>query len=323
MTALLMVMGALVGVVLIVAAVIVMMFFNLWLQAKATGVPVSFATMTMMRLRGVDPRYIMEAVIPMAKAGLEVTVQDAEVHLLSGGNLMAVADALIRADKADLGMDFHTLAAIDLAGRDVLDAVQTHVNPKVVACPAPHGGVDVISGVSRDGIQLTASARVTVRTRLDRLVGGAGEDTIVARVGEGIVTAIGRAPSHKEILRKPELISQFLLERGLDSGTAFEIVSVDISDINVEDNIGARLTTEQAMADKQVAQARAEVRRTAAVASQFEMHARTRESETQVVAAKSIVPTAAAAAVRHNNFGRRQAMPATINNRIRWKLATE
>ena len=309
--------------VLLVAAVIIGQFFNLWLQARASGVPVTFLQMAMMRLRRINPAEVIGSAIPMYKAGLEIDLDDIEAHLLAGGDLQRVTDALIRADKADLGMNFRTLAAIDLAGRDVMDAVRTHVHPKVLACPSPELKMTGLSGVCKDGIRLSVNARITVRTRLDRLVGGAGENTIVARVGEGIVATIGRAESHKILLEQPELISRHLLERGLDSGTAFEILSVDIADINVEDNIGARLLSERAQADKQVAQAKAEERRAAAVAAHTEMAARTRESESQVTAAKAEVPKAAAAAFRNRDLGRRCRLPATCDDRMRWRLATE
>ncbi len=312
------ILAALLGVPLVVAVVVVAMFLNLWIQAKASGVPTSFVQMTMMRLRRVDPNELIGCLIQMGKAGLEVDVEDAETHLLAGGDLKAVTDAYIRAAKADLDIDFQRLAAIELAGRDVTDAVRTHVSPKVLQCPAGGG---VISGVCQDGIRLTASARTTVRTRLDRLVGGAGEETVAARVGEGIVAAIGAAERHQLILEKPERISQYILSRGLDSGTCFEILSVDIADVNVQDNIGARLQSDQAGADKRVAQARAEVRRTAAVAAHKEMEAKTTEMHSRVTAARSVVPRAASAAFRERNLGCRKQLSPTVNDRLRWRAA--
>jgi uncharacterized protein YqfA (UPF0365 family) len=323
MTALLIVAAAVGGAVLLVFAVIIALFFNLWLQAKASGVPVTFLEMAMMRLRRINPAMVVGSAVPMYKAGLDVDMLDIQAHVLAGGNLDAVTDALIRADKADLGMDFRTLAAIDLAGRDVLDAVRTHVQPKVISCPSPTSGLRGISGVCKDGIRLSVTARITVRTRLDRLVGGAGEETIIARVGEGIVATIGKAETHKVLLEHPELISQRLLERGLDSGTAFEILSVDVADIDVEENIGARLISERAHSDKMVAQAMAEMRRAAAVAAHTEMRARTCESRSRVVSAKAVVPRAAAAAFLEKNLGCKSRLPATVNNRIRWRSAIE
>jgi uncharacterized protein YqfA (UPF0365 family) len=311
----------LVGLVLLVAVVVVAMFLNLWIQARATGIPVGFVDMAVMKLRRLDPKRLVENMIVLAKAGIDVELDALEAHVLSGGNLEGVADALIRAQKADLDIDFARLAAIDLAGRDIGEAVRTHVNPKVVACPPTGQGSGYVLGVCQDGIRLSVAARVTVRTRLDRLVGGAGEETIVARVGEGIVAAIGRSHSHKDILQSPEKISEYILARGLDSNTCFEILSVDIADVNVEDNIGARLQGEQADADKRVAQAKAEVRRAAAVAVHREMRARTMEMEGRVVGAKAVVPRGVAAAFGEANLGSRRAMPPTQNSRLLWRTA--
>lgn len=312
------ILAALAAVPALVAVVVIAMFFSLWIQARASGVPTSFLQMALMRLRQVDPREVVGSLIQMGKAGLHVNPDDVETHLLAGGDLQAVTEAYIRADKADLDVDFHRLAAIDLAGRDVTDAVRTHVSPKVLKCPAGGG---VMSGVCQDGIRLTASARVTVRTRIDRLVGGAGEVTIAARVGEGIVAAIGAAESHQLILERPERISQYILDRGLDSGTCFEILSVDIADVSVQDNIGARLQTLQAGADKRVAQAKAEARRAAAVAAHKEMEAKTVDMESRVTAARSVLPRAAAAGFREQNFGCRKQLPPTVNDRLRWRIA--
>jgi uncharacterized protein YqfA (UPF0365 family) len=295
------------------------MFFGLWLRAKAAGMPVSIFNLAFARLRGLNPEFLVDCLITMWNAGLEVRMEDLEAHVLCGGHLGAVVDAAISAEKAGLEFSFQQLAAIDLAGRDVVDAVSTRVNPKVLVCPPPNVGNGSISGVARDGIRLEAKARITVRTDLERLVGGAGEDTIIARVGEGIVTAIGRADSHREILERPEIISQCVLARGLDSGTCFEILSVDIADIDVVDNVSARLQSSQAAADKRIAQANAEIRRAAAVAVQQEMKARTRESESRVAAAKSNVPLAAASAFAEANLGRRLPLRHSVNPRMRWQ----
>jgi uncharacterized protein YqfA (UPF0365 family) len=308
-------------VFVLIPGIVFFMYFQLWLHAKASGVNISVFDMLFMRLRKVDPHMIVDALISMTKAGLNVGLDDVESHYLAGGDLHAVVAAAIRVDKADLGIDYRTLAAIDLAGRDVLDAVNTHVSPKVLACPAPTSKLNVISGVCRDGIRITASARVTVRTRLDRLVGGAGEETIVARVGEGIVSVIGRSDTHKAILASPELISKHILEHGLDSGTCFEIISVDIADINVEENIGARLRSEQATADKRVAQARAEQRRAAAVDEHTEMQARTTESKSRVEASRSNVPLAVAGALKDGKIGALTSLPPTFNAKMRWQSA--
>ena len=302
-----------------VAAVVVMMFLNLWLQAKASGVPLSIPTMLMMRLRRVQPAVVLQIAITLYKAGIRVEIDDLEAHVLAGGDLPGVADALISADKADLDMDFHRLAAIDLAGRDVVAAVNARVIPTVLLCPPTGSGQAAITGVAQDGIRLAVRARVTVRTRLDKLVGGAGGDTIVARVGEGIVAAVGRAASHRNILERPETISAYLLEKGLDSGTCFEILSVDVADVDVLDNVAARLRSDQAEADKRIAQAQAEVRRAAAVAAHQEMTARTRDMESRVVAASAVEPLAVASSLAEANMGRRQPLPPSLHPRLRWK----
>lgn len=311
---------ALVVVALLVVGTLVLMFIDLWPQVKAAGVPVGIIDMVLMRLRRIDPARIVRAMIMLYKAGIEVRLDDLQAHVLSGGDLNAVADALVSASKAGLDVNFAKLAAIDLAGRDVVEAVNMRVQPKVLACPPATAPEDALSGVSRDGIRLAARARVTVRTQLDRLVGGAGAETIVARVGEGIVSAIGRAPSHREILQKPELISEHILARGLDSGTCFEILSVDISDIDVLDNVSARLRSAQAEADKRIAQAQAEVRRAAAVAAQQEMVARTTEMEGRVTSAESTVPLALSSALTEANFGRAGRLSPTMNSRLRWSV---
>lgn len=299
------------------------MFFGTWLRAKAVALPVTLFGLMGARLRGLHPEYIVDCMITLWNAGIKVPMADLEAHALCEGDLGAVTDALVSAEKADLGVGFREVAAIDLAGRDVRDAVNTRVNPKVLVCPPADSGQRTISAVARDGIQIAAKARVTVRTDLSRLVGGAGEQTIAARVGEGIVTAIGRAESHREILERPEIISAYVLSRGLDSGTCFEVLSIDISDVDVHDNVAARLRTSQAEANKRIAQANAEIRRAAAIASQQEMRARTTESEAHVEAAKSIVPRGVAAAFDEGNLGRRRALHPSVNGRLRWRLAAD
>ena len=305
--------------VLLFFVVLFAMFFNLWVRAKAAGMPVSLFGLLFARLRRLDPEYLVDCLITLWNAGLEISMEDLEAHVLCGGNLGSVVDAVISGDKAGLDVDFHSLAAIDLAGRDVMDAVNTRVNPKVLVCPPAGSGLSAISGVAQDGVRLAARARVTVRTNLAHLVGGAGEETIMARVGEGIVTAIGRAESHRAILERPELISECVLSRGLDSGTCFEILSVDIADVDVLDNVAARLQSSQAAADKRIAQADAEIRRAAAVAVQQEMKARTTESESRVAASQSAVPLGVTAAFGEANLGRRRPLRHSVNSRMRWR----
>ena len=319
MNTLTMVLAGVVLVALLAFGVLLLSFLNLWLQAKASGVQVGLMDMLMMRLRRVDPILVVNAMVSMSKAGVDVPLGALEAHVLAGGNLSGVANAVIAAEKAGLGADFRRLAAIDLCGRDVAAAVNARVNPRVLLCPPAGSEAAAISGVAQDGVRLSVTARVTVRTRMDRLVGGAGEDTVVARVGEGIVTAIGRARSHREILARPETITQYLLAKGLDSGTCFEILSVDIADVDVRDNVGARLKAAQADADKRIAQAQAEMRRTAAVASHQEMTARTLDMTSRVVAARAVVPLAAAAALKEANLGRVAPLPPSLNPRLRWK----
>jgi len=311
------ILGLFAAVLLLAAGVVLATFFNLWVQAKATQVPVTLLEMVAMTLRQVSPTRVVSCKISLAKAGVEVDTADLEAHVLSGGHLEAVADALIAAHKADLGMDFRRLAAIDLAGRNVVDGVHTRVTPKVIPCPPSEARTQGICGVSKDGVRLAVRARVTVRTRLDRLVGGAGEETIVARVGEGIVSAIGRAESHRDILANPDLISAHLLAKGLDGGTAFEILSVDIADVDVLDNVAARLSSAQADADKRIAQARAESRRAAAVAARQEMRARTMEMTGRVVAARSRVPLALSSAFREVNLGVTRAPRPVLSSMAR------
>ena len=270
--------------------------FGLWIAAFSSGASVSIFTLIAMRLRRVPPSMIVKPRISAVKAGLKVTVDELEAHFLAGGNVTRVVNALISADKANIKLSFTQATAIDLAGRNVLEAVQMSVNPKVITTPK-------VAAVAKDGIQLTALSRVTVRADIDRLVGGAGEETIIARVGEGIVSTIGSSQSHKSVLENPDAISKTVLAKGLDSGTAFEILSIDIADVDVGSNIGAKLQTEQAEADKQIAQAKAEGRRAMAVAQEQEMKARVHEMRAKVVEAEAEVPLAMAQAFREGNLG--------------------
>ena len=269
---------------------------GLWISAWAADVRISIWTLFTMRLRRVPPAHIILPLIKAAKAGLSVTVDKLEAHYLAGGNVDRVVNALIAAHRADIALSFERTAAIDLAGRNVLEAVQMSVNPKVIETP-------VVAAVAKDGIELRSKARVTVRANIDRLVGGAGEATIIARVGEGIVTTVGSSPTHKEVLENPDLISRNVLEKGLDAGTAFEILSIDIADVDVGRNIGARLQMDQAEADKNIAQAKAAERRFAALAREQEMKAQVQEMRARVVEAEAEVPKAMAEALRSGRIG--------------------
>jgi uncharacterized protein YqfA (UPF0365 family) len=291
------------GIGVLVFIVVVASFFQLWLQALLSGAYVGFTSLIGMRLRRVSPTVIVHNRITALKAGLNLSTNDLEAHYLAGGNVAQVVRALIAANKANIPLSFKQATAIDLAGRDVLDAVQTSVMPKVIDCPDPGRGTSTVSAVAMDGIQLNAKARVTVRTNLERLVGGATEDTIVARVGEGIVTTIGSAETHKKVLENPDMISRTVLARGLDAGTAFEILSIDIADVDVGENIGAALQIRQAEADKQIAQARAEERRAMARAREAEMQAQVVEMAARVKEAEAEVPRAMAEAFRSGNLG--------------------
>ncbi|WP_096153345.1 MULTISPECIES: flotillin-like protein FloA [Bacillus] len=268
----------------------------LWISALAAGVRVSIFTLVGMRLRRVIPSRVINPLIKAHKAGLDVTTNQLESHYLAGGNVDRVVNALIAAQRANIELTFERAAAIDLAGRDVLEAVQMSVNPKVIETP-------FIAGVAMDGIEVKAKARITVRANIERLVGGAGEETVVARVGEGIVSTIGSAIGHKKVLENPDMISQTVLAKGLDAGTAFEILSIDIADIDIGKNIGAELQTDQAEADKKIAQAKAEERRAMAVAQEQEMRARVEEMRAKVVEAEATVPLALAEALRSGNIG--------------------
>ncbi|AXM89772.1 UPF0365 family protein [Anoxybacillus ayderensis] len=268
----------------------------LWISALASGVPISIFTLIGMRLRRVIPSRVINPLIKAKKAGLDVTTNQLESHYLAGGNVDRVVNALIAAQRANINLTFERCAAIDLAGRNVLEAVQMSVNPKVIETP-------FIAGVAMDGIEVKAKARITVRANIDRLVGGAGEETIIARVGEGIVSTIGSQDDHKKVLENPDMISQTVLAKGLDSGTAFEILSIDIADIDIGKNIGAELQTDQAEADKKIAQAKAEERRAMAVALEQEMKARVQEMQAKVVEAEAQVPLAMAEALRSGKLG--------------------
>ena len=292
-----------ISVLIIAAAVIVFLFIffffipiGLWVSALAAGVRVGISTLVGMRLRRVPPAKIILPLIKADKAGIDVNQNQLEAHYLAGGDVDRVVDALIAADKARITLPFDRAAAIDLAGRNVLDAVKVSVNPRVIQTPN-------VSAVAKDGIELISTARVTVRANLERLVGGAGEETIIARVGEGIVSSIGSSASHKGVLENPDSISKTVLAKGLDSGTAFEILSIDIADVNVGKNIGAILQTDQAEADKQVAQAKAEERRAMAVAVEQENRARVEEMRARVVESEAQVPLAMAEAFRAGNLG--------------------
>ncbi len=269
---------------------------NLWFTAQLSNVRISLVNLVLMRLRKVSPALVTNAMITSTKAGLRITSNEIETHYLAGGNVNKVIKALISADKANIPLDFKLATAIDLAGRDVFDAVQLSVNPQVINTPP-------VAAVAKDGIQLIAKARVTVRANINQLVGGAGEETILARVGEGIVTTIGSSADHKQVLENPDRISKTVLSKGLDSGTAFEILSIDIADIDIGENVGAKLQTDQAEADLKVANARAEERRAMAVATEQEMKAKAQEAKAKVIEAEAQVPLAMAEAFRSGNLG--------------------
>ncbi|ALS78908.1 MULTISPECIES: flotillin-like protein FloA [Planococcus] len=288
--------AAIIGIIVVLAIFFTFVPITLWISALAAGVKISIFTLIGMRLRRVIPSRIVNPLIKASKAGLTVTINQLESHYLAGGNVDRVVNALIAAHRANIELPFERAAAIDLAGRDVLEAVQMSVNPKVIETP-------FIAGVAMDGIEVKAKARITVRANIDRLVGGAGEETIVARVGEGIVSTLGSSTSHKKVLENPDLISQTVLSKGLDSGTAFEILSIDIADVDIGKNIGAELQTEQAEADKKIAQAKAEERRAMAVASEQEMKAKVVEMRAKVVEAEAEVPLAMSEALRNGNIG--------------------
>ncbi|MFC5282309.1 flotillin-like protein FloA [Pedobacter alpinus] len=291
------------SIIFIIIGSVVAFFFlfyilpvNLWFTAQLSGVKVNLLNLVLMRLRRVPPSLVVNAMITSTKAGLNITSNEIETHYLAGGHVNNVIKSLISADKANIPLDFKLATAIDLAGRDVFEAVQLSVNPRVINTPP-------VAAVAKDGIQLIAKARVTVRANINQLVGGAGEETILARVGEGIVTTIGSAVSHKEVLENPDKISKVVLSKGLDSGTAFEILSIDIADIDIGDNIGAKLQTDQAEADLKVANAKAEERRAFAVAFEQEMIAKAQDARAKVIEAESQIPLAIAESFRSGNLG--------------------
>lgn len=288
-------------IIIIVAIIFLILFFTfvplgLFISARASGVKVGILQLVGMRIRKVIPSRIVNPLIKATKAGLNVSINKLEAHYLAGGNVDRVINALIAAQRAGIPLDFEKACAIDLAGRDVLNAVQMSVNPKVIETP-------VIAAVAMDGIELRAKARVTVRANIDRLVGGAGEETIIARIGEGIVTTVGSSASHKEVLENPDLISRTVLNKGLDAGTAFEILSIDIADVDVGRNVGAQLQIDQAEADKRIAQALAEERRAMAVAQEQENIAAVQGMRARVIEAEAEVPKAIAAAFREGKLG--------------------
>ncbi len=300
-----------VGIILIGFILVFLHFFGVWIRALMSGARVPLSSLIGMKLRRVPPSLIVDARIRLVKSGLNYPTNSLEAHYLAGGDIINVVNALIAADKANIDLEFKQATAIDLAGRDVLEAVQTSVNPKVIDCPAPgtgSGGSGMLDAVAKDGIRLLVKARVTVRANIDRLVGGASEETIIARVGQGIVSAIGSSNSYKDVLENPDKISRRVLDSGLDAQTGYEIVSIDIADISVAgvtdvSNVGAQLETERAEADKQLRQAEAEGRRAMAVAKEQEMRARVHEMRAKVVEAEAEVPLAMAQAFREGNLG--------------------
>jgi uncharacterized protein YqfA (UPF0365 family) len=290
------VMGLVVAAIIVLSIILTFVPLGLWISALAAGVKVRIFNLIGMRLRRVIPSRIINPLIKATKAGLVVSIDKLEAHYLAGGNVDRVVNALIAAQRANIPLEFERAAAIDLAGRDVLQAVQMSVNPRVIETPK-------VAAVAKDGIEVVAKARVTVRANIDRLVGGAGEETIIARVGEGIVTTVGSSETHKEVLENPDRISQTVLGKSLHSGTAFEILSIDIADVDVGRNIGAQLQTDQAEADKRIAQAKAEERRAMAVAKEQEMKASVQEMRAKVVEAEAEVPKAMASALKEGKLG--------------------
>lgn len=284
------------GIIALALFYFIFSYIALWLQALVSGAKVGLINIIFMRLRKVPPKLVVESKIMAVKAGIDIPTDSLESHFLAGGNVSRVVQALIAADKANIELVFNRAVAIDLAGRDVLEAVRMSVNPKIIETP-------LVTAMAKDGIQLRAISRVTVRANIDRLVGGAGEETILARVGEGIVTTIGSSVTHKEVLENPDSISKTVLKKGLDAGTAYEILSIDIADVDVGKNIGAKLETDRAEADKKIAQAKAEEKRAMAFAQEQEMKARVQEMRAKVVEAEAEVPLAMADAFRSGNLG--------------------
>ncbi|MBU6400921.1 MAG: flotillin-like protein FloA [Verrucomicrobia bacterium] len=302
-----MILWGILALIIFVIIVVVINFFSVWIRALFSGAKVKFTELIALRLRNVPVGLVVDTRITAVKSGLPVSVDDLSTHFLAGGNIEMVVLALIAAKKAGIRLEFDRACAIDLAtkgtGKTVLEAVKTSVNPKVIDCPAPNSGKITIDGVAKDGIVIKAKARVTVRTHLERFVGGATEETIIARVGEGIVATIGSADTYKDVLENPDRISKTVLGKALDSNTAFEILSIDIADVSVGENVGAKLQAEQAEANKLIAQAQAEVRRAAAVALEQEMTARVAEMRSRVVEAEAQVPLAMAEAFRSGHLG--------------------
>ncbi len=292
-----------IGVIGLGIFLVLFRFFGLWFRAILSGAPVGMLRIIGMALRRVNPTVVVDSRIFLTKAGIKVDTAQLETHYLAQGDVVRVSHSLVAANKANIPLDFQRATAIDLAGRDVLEAVKTSVNPKVIDCPNPEKGKTSIEAVAKDGIQLKVKARVTVRANIERLVGGATEETIIARVGEGIVTTIGSADTYKAVLENPDAISRVVLEKGLDAGTAFEILSIDIADIDVGDNLGAKLQADQAEADKRRFQAEAEKRRAAAMAREQEMVAEVQENRAKVVLAEAEIPLAIAEAFRSGNLG--------------------
>ncbi len=299
----LIIVGVIAGIVLLIIGFFLLQFLNLWVQALLSGARVSLLDLVGMRFRKVDPRTIVLSRIKAVKAGLAISTNQLETHYLAGGRVISAINALIAADRARIELPWDTACAIDLAGRDILDAVQTSVNPKVIDVPNPKLGRPTVDAVAKDGIQLKVRARVTVRANIQRLIGGATEETIIARVGEGIVSTIGSSATHKQVLENPDRISKTVLERGLDAGTAFQILSIDIADVDVGENIGAKLQEEQAEADKKRFQAEAEKRRALAVAQAAEHRADEQKNRALVVLAEADVPKAMADAFRSGHLG--------------------
>ncbi len=297
------VIGIIFLIVMLVLVLLIASFFKLWLQAWLSKADVKFSELIGMWLRKVNYRSIVISKITAVQAGLTLSTRELESHFLAGGDVPRVVRALVAANRANIDLSLKTATAIDLAGRDILEAVQTSVNPKVIDCPDPAKGRATVDAVAQDGIQLQAKARVTVRANIERLIGGATEETIIARVGEGIVTTIGSAVSHKSVLENPDNISKSVLAKGLDAGTAFEILSIDIADVDVGENIGAKLQKAQAYADQERARAEAEKRRAMAVAREQEMKALVQENRAAVVLAEAEVPKAMAEAFRKGNLG--------------------
>jgi uncharacterized protein YqfA (UPF0365 family) len=293
----------LIGIVLLVFVAFFFKFFSLWFRALLSGAHISMIRLVGMWIRKVKMKVIVDSRIMLTKAGMDIDSDQLETHYLAGGDVIRVSKALVAANKASIPLTFQKAAAIDLAGRDVLDAVKTSVNPKVIDCPNPEKGRNTIDAVAKDGIQLQIKARVTVRANIERLVGGATEETIIARVGEGIVTTIGSSESYKDVLENPDQISRTVLQKGLDAGTAFEILSIDIADVDVGQNVGAKLQADQAEADKRRFQAVAEQRRAAAKAREQEMIAQVQENRAKVVLEEAEIPRAIAESFRKGNLG--------------------